>query len=163
MPRSGSRAFASTCICRTRPARSSLARAVLVIHSFSPRCLLPFNAAMTEILTFRNQPTAAGRQSVTRVCSDLGLSVITSASSLQGGLTRRLPAPIRNAGASLATVAQKSLQFARSAPGVAAALVGSADQGTRAREPRTGSRMPLGARGYVRVAEDFLDQPHSPG
>jgi aryl-alcohol dehydrogenase-like predicted oxidoreductase len=54
----------------------------------------------------------------------LGVQVITSAALLQTGLLGRVPPALARALAPLRTDAQRCLQFARSAPGVAAALVG---------------------------------------
>ena len=51
-----------------------------------------------------------------------GVAVFASASVLQGRLTQKLPQPVRDQLADLATDAQRALQFARSA--VTCALVG---------------------------------------
>jgi aryl-alcohol dehydrogenase-like predicted oxidoreductase len=83
---------------------------------------LPVNLAMVEAVTHRNQGTPprpfleAARRS--------GITVMSSASILQGRLAGSLPPPVAEALPGLATSAQRALQFARSAPGVATALVG---------------------------------------
>ena len=81
---------------------------------------LPFNLEMDEASTFRNQ----GGRTLLEAAQEAGLAVFSSASVLQGRLTRELPPPMREAFASLATDAQRALQFARSTPGVTCALVG---------------------------------------
>jgi predicted aldo/keto reductase-like oxidoreductase len=54
----------------------------------------------------------------------LGITVMCSASVLQGQLTRNLPSIIGDTFQSLATDGQRALQFVRSTPGVTTALVG---------------------------------------
>jgi aryl-alcohol dehydrogenase-like predicted oxidoreductase len=54
----------------------------------------------------------------------LGVAVMTSASILQGRLSRGLPAELRAALPGLSSDALRAIQFARSAPGVTTALVG---------------------------------------
>lgn len=84
---------------------------------------LPFNAAMTEALTAKNQGTATRRLSLLEHAADAGLTVMTSASVGQG---RPMPCPLE-LDTGLATCAQQALQFARSAPGVTTALCGTCD------------------------------------
>ena len=54
----------------------------------------------------------------------LGLIVMSSASVLQGQLTRNLPLMISDTFQGLETDGQRALQFVRSTPGVTTALVG---------------------------------------
>jgi aryl-alcohol dehydrogenase-like predicted oxidoreductase len=85
---------------------------------------LPFNLAMPEALVADNQ-TAEGEQvSVLEAASALGLAVVASATLFQGKVARGLPEHIREPLGSLATDAQTAIQFVRSAPGVATALIG---------------------------------------
>ena len=95
---------------------------------------LPFNLAMTEALTRPNQPldgdkggavTPAVASSVTMVeaAEAFGISLIASASLLQGKMAKELPQFIRDT-LGLANDAERSLQFVRSAPGMKTALVG---------------------------------------
>ena len=85
---------------------------------------LPFNLAMSEALTLVNQ-TMDGRQgSALQAARALGITVISSATLLQGQLTSSLP-PFVSAALGLKSDLQRALQFARSTPGISTALVGS--------------------------------------
>lgn len=81
---------------------------------------LPFNLEMDEAATLRNQ----GDRTLLEAAQAAGLAVFASASVLQGRLTQQLPQPVRDSFDGLATDAQRALQFARSTPGIASALVG---------------------------------------
>ncbi len=86
---------------------------------------LPYNLAMTEALSLRNQRLADGSQvSLLAAADAMGIAVCTSATLLQGQLTSRLPAMLQTAFPGLESDAQRSIQFARSTPGVSVALVG---------------------------------------
>ena len=85
---------------------------------------LPFNLAMPEALFFQNQKLGDEYVSVLEAARSLGVTVIASASILQGQVARGLPEAIREPLGSLATDAQTGIQFVRSAPGVTTALVG---------------------------------------
>jgi aryl-alcohol dehydrogenase-like predicted oxidoreductase len=54
----------------------------------------------------------------------LDVTVMASASMLQGRVARGLPDEVRKTLGSLATDAQTAIQFVRSAPGITTALVG---------------------------------------
>jgi aryl-alcohol dehydrogenase-like predicted oxidoreductase len=81
---------------------------------------LPFNLEMDEAATFRNQ----GDRTLLQAARDAGLTVFASASVLQGRLAHQIPESLQSALQGLQTNAQRALQFARSAPGIACALVG---------------------------------------
>jgi aryl-alcohol dehydrogenase-like predicted oxidoreductase len=85
---------------------------------------LPFNLAMPEALFFQNQGLGDEYVSVLEAAGKLGVTVIASASILQGQVARGLPEAIREPLGSLATDAQTGIQFVRSAPGITTALVG---------------------------------------
>ena len=85
---------------------------------------LPLNLAMHEALTKRNQEVGGEKLSTLEAAQRLGISVMCSASILQGQLARNLPPAISDVFADLQTDAQRSLQFVRSTPGVTTALVG---------------------------------------
>jgi aryl-alcohol dehydrogenase-like predicted oxidoreductase len=85
---------------------------------------LPFNLAMTEALVSQNQLLKDGRASVLEAAAALGITVIASASILQGKVARNLPEEVREPLGSLATDAQTAIQFVRSTPGITTALVG---------------------------------------
>jgi aryl-alcohol dehydrogenase-like predicted oxidoreductase len=84
---------------------------------------LPFNVGMQET----RLPPAEGGCSVLDLAAELGITVIGSATLLQGRLSRDLPAEIVVALPGLQTDAQRAIQFSRSAPGIASALVGMRD------------------------------------
>ena len=85
---------------------------------------LPFNLGMPEALSLDNQTHDGERVSLLEAARSLGVTVVASASILQGRVARDLPESIREPLGSLATDAQTAIQFVRSTPGVAAALVG---------------------------------------
>ena len=85
---------------------------------------LPFNLAMPEAAFFQNQKLGDEYVSTLEAAETLGITVIASASILQGQVSRGLPEAIREPLGSLATDAQTGIQFVRSAPGITTALVG---------------------------------------
>ena len=84
---------------------------------------LPFNLAMTEALTLANQKVAGKQKTVMEAAHELGLTLVASASLLQGQLAQNLPAFVASA-LGLENDRERALQFARSAPGITTALVG---------------------------------------
>jgi aryl-alcohol dehydrogenase-like predicted oxidoreductase len=84
---------------------------------------LPYNLAMPEAFAFKNQTAQGELYSPIEAARHLGLSVVVSASLLQSQLTR-LPATLAERIPDCRTSAQRALQFVRSTPGVATALVG---------------------------------------
>ncbi|MBI2361617.1 MAG: aldo/keto reductase [Deltaproteobacteria bacterium] len=85
---------------------------------------LPLNLAMAEALTRKNQEVGGEKVSALEAAQRLGITVMCSASILQGQLARELPPFVGEVFDGLETDAQRSLQFVRSTPGVTAALVG---------------------------------------
>jgi aryl-alcohol dehydrogenase-like predicted oxidoreductase len=85
---------------------------------------LPFNLAMPEALVLRNQIVEDAEVSTLEAASLLGVTVVSSASILQGRVTHDLPETIREPLGSLATDALTAIQFVRSTPGMTTALVG---------------------------------------
>jgi aryl-alcohol dehydrogenase-like predicted oxidoreductase len=84
---------------------------------------LPFNLGMTEALTLGNQSVEGKQITVMEAASELGITLIASASLLQGQVARNLPLFVAEA-LGLDNDAERALQFARSAPGITTALVG---------------------------------------
>jgi aryl-alcohol dehydrogenase-like predicted oxidoreductase len=84
---------------------------------------LPFNLAMTEALTLGNQTIESQAKTVMEAASELGITLIASASLLQGQVARNLPPFVAQA-LGLETDAERALQFVRSSPGITTALVG---------------------------------------
>lgn len=84
---------------------------------------LPFNLHMTEALTLGNQALRGRERTLAEAAADLDITVIGSASLLQGQVARNLPGLVAEA-FGLKNDAERALQFARSAPGITTALVG---------------------------------------
>jgi aryl-alcohol dehydrogenase-like predicted oxidoreductase len=84
---------------------------------------LPYNLAMPEAFSLKNQMVDGHRVSVLEAARALGIYVMASASLLQGQLTERLPDDLR-ATLGCETDAQRAIQFVRSTPGIGTALVG---------------------------------------
>jgi aryl-alcohol dehydrogenase-like predicted oxidoreductase len=102
-----------------------IAREVAGDHHHFRVVQLPYNLAMTEALTGRNQALPDGKTGSLLACADLlGTAVCASASLLQGQLTRGLPAVLSETFAGMESDAQRALQFVRSTPGINVALAG---------------------------------------
>jgi aryl-alcohol dehydrogenase-like predicted oxidoreductase len=84
---------------------------------------LPFNLAMTEALTLGNQSLRGHHRTVMEAASELDITLIASASLLQGQVAKNLPGFVAEA-FGLESDAERALQFARSSPGITTALVG---------------------------------------
>lgn len=84
---------------------------------------LPFNLAMPEALTRPNQIVGGKTMAMVQAARALGITLISSATLLQGKLTKKLP-PYVGAALGLSSNSALALQFARSAPGITTALVG---------------------------------------
>lgn len=88
---------------------------------------LPYNLGMAEAWLVPTQRLGDAHVPFLAAARALGITVMTSASILQGQLSRDLPAAVRDALGGLDTDAQRALQFVRSTPGVTTALVGMRD------------------------------------
>jgi aryl-alcohol dehydrogenase-like predicted oxidoreductase len=85
---------------------------------------LPYNLAMPEALSARTQHVNGKAVPVLQVARAHGMLVFASASLLQQKLTESLPAETHAWFPVLETDAQRAIQFVRSTPGIASALVG---------------------------------------
>jgi aryl-alcohol dehydrogenase-like predicted oxidoreductase len=85
---------------------------------------LPFNLMMPEAFVLRSQSLNGEPASLLESAAALGITVVASASILQGRVAQGLPEGIREPLGSLATDAQTGLQFVRSTPGITTALIG---------------------------------------
>jgi len=132
----GERAFVSIAEC-VRLAREAGGAA----HHF--RFLqLPFNLAMAEAHAAAFQPFEHRMLPALDVARRHGLAVVGSASLCQGKLVQHLPCQLAEK-LGLESDAQRAIQFARSAPGMLAALVGMSKP-THVRENiRTASQPPM--------------------
>lgn len=84
----------------------------------------PFSLAMPEALTRRNQRVGGQQVSLLSAAEALGITVMASASLLQGRLSHELPPELSEVLPGLNTDAQRAIQFVRSTPGITTALVG---------------------------------------
>lgn len=84
---------------------------------------LPFNLGMTEALTLGNQMLRERERTLAEAAADVDITVIASASLLQGQVAHNLPGFVADA-FGLENDAERALQFTRSAPGITTALVG---------------------------------------
>jgi aryl-alcohol dehydrogenase-like predicted oxidoreductase len=85
---------------------------------------LPLNLGMSEALSSTNQRVDGKELTVLAAAQALDITVMCSASVLQGQLTRNLPSIISETFEGMDTDGQRALQFVRSTPGVTTALVG---------------------------------------
>jgi aryl-alcohol dehydrogenase-like predicted oxidoreductase len=86
---------------------------------------LPFNLGMPEALMLPNQQLDNSEPVTLRAAAAaLGVSVVSSASILQGRVAHGLPESIREPLGGLATDALTAIQFVRSTPGITTALIG---------------------------------------
>ncbi len=85
---------------------------------------LPFNLAMPEALVLRNQIVDEVEISTLEAAAALSVTVVSSASILQGRVAHGLPETIREPLGSLATDALTAIQYVRSTPGITSSLVG---------------------------------------
>jgi len=88
---------------------------------------LPINLAMPDAVRLATQTVGGRTVTALEAASELGLTVIASATLMQGKLTTGLPAALSDHFPGLRTDAQRALQFVRAIPGVASALVGMKD------------------------------------
>ena len=85
---------------------------------------LPYSVAMGEALGLSSQFGGQRAEAALELLRETGTAVFAISPLVQGRAVRGLPAFLREAMPDLASDAQRALQFARSAPGVTAALVG---------------------------------------
>lgn len=85
---------------------------------------LPFNFAMPEALVMANQGLNGQAVPMLEAANALGVTVIASASLLQGRVARDLSDEVREPLGNLPSDAQTAIQFVRSTPGITTALVG---------------------------------------
>jgi hypothetical protein len=89
---------------------------------------LPLNLGMSEALSSPNQPLHGHQHTLLEAAQEFDITVMCSASVLQGQLTRNLSPIIHETFTGLETDGQRALQFVRSTPGVTTALVGMKQQ-----------------------------------
>jgi aryl-alcohol dehydrogenase-like predicted oxidoreductase len=85
---------------------------------------MPYNLVMTEAFALQNQQVGQEFFSPIEAAQQLGLTVMVSATLKQGLLATPFMADLSPYFPGAQTDAQKAVQFVRSTPGVASALVG---------------------------------------
>ncbi len=85
---------------------------------------LPHNLAMPEAYLVPNQSANGRAVTPVQAAEDLGITVMASASILQGKLSQNVPIYVRGTLGNQTTDAMTSIQFVRSTPGISTALVG---------------------------------------
>ncbi|NLV11349.1 aldo/keto reductase [Halomicrobium mukohataei] len=113
---------------------------------------LPFNVQMADAFTVEAHEGAEGTQSALWFAHEAELSVFTSASIMQGELSTGLPDDIA-ARLNGDTSVQRSINFARSPPGVTSALVGMGSPEHVVENVAAGRYEPLGASAFDAVFE----------
>jgi aryl-alcohol dehydrogenase-like predicted oxidoreductase len=88
---------------------------------------LPLNLAMPEAFTLKPEMLDGRPRSVLEAAGELGITVVASATLMQARLARTLPEQLESAIPGELTAAQRAIQFTRSTPGIAVALVGMSD------------------------------------
>ncbi len=104
---------------------------------------LPFNLAMLEALASGTQSVDGKFMPALRAAETFGLTVFASATLLESRLAAGLPERIQQKFPGLSTDAQRAIQFVRSAPGVASALVGMSQPAHVEENLRTAAVPPL--------------------
>jgi len=112
---------------------------------------LPFNLAMPEALAAENQSYRGANVSLLEAAKALGVTVVASASILQGKVATGLPEQVREPLGSLSTDAQTAIQFVRSTPGVTTALVGMSRRAHVEENLRLARVPPASAEDYSRL------------
>ena len=113
---------------------------------------LPFNVHMADAFSLSAHDGADGSQSALWFANDAGIDVFTSASILQGDLAEagEIPEAV-DSKLSGETPAQRAINFARSAPGVTSALVGTGSPEHAAENVAAGTFAPMGADAFDSV------------
>lgn len=114
---------------------------------------LPLNLAMPEAYLLRNQASSGKVVSPLQAAEDLGVSVMCSASILQGQLTHSVPMFIREALGNPLTDAMTSIEFVRSTPGVTTSLVGMSSAAHVEENMRLSAKSPASKEDYGRLFE----------
>lgn len=102
----------------------------------------PLNLAAREILEFRNQKVRGREMTLLDAARELGIVVIGTETLWKGDLAWSLPAGVRTLFSQTESNAQAAIQFARSVPGLASALVGMTTY-QHVKENLTVARLPL--------------------
>lgn len=120
---------------------------------------LPFNLAMSEALGRPNQKLGERDVPMVQAADALGVTLIASASLMQGRLARGLP-PVVTQALGLESDHLRAIQFARSSPGIATALVGMSRAEHVTENLKLVGVAPAGQEQFLRLFEQ-KDQPQN--
>src|SRR6266850_1763543 len=112
---------------------------------------LPFNLAMPEAFTLRNQMVDGQELSLLEAAARLGVAVMSSASIFQGRVAHGLPESLLEQLGSALTHAQAAIQFVRSAPAITTALVGMSSREHVEENLRLAGISPLPAEQFMKL------------
>jgi aryl-alcohol dehydrogenase-like predicted oxidoreductase len=112
---------------------------------------LPHNLALPEAFLLRNQAVKGSVKSILDAASEFGVTVMCSASILQGQLTHSVPLNIREVLGNPLTDAMSSIEFVRSTPGVTTALVGMSRTNHVAENMQLMRKSPVGAEDFMQL------------
>ncbi|MEP6900975.1 MAG: aldo/keto reductase [Actinomycetota bacterium] len=112
---------------------------------------LPFNLAMPEAYLFKNQAVSGKVYSAFDAANELGVSVMCSASILQGKLAHSVPLHLRAGLGNPLTDAAASIQFVRSTPNVTTALVGMSSAAHVAENMELVKQSPVSPENYQKL------------
>ncbi len=114
---------------------------------------LPYNLAMPEAHISSNQKIGDEYVSLLTAAERLDITVMCSASMLQARLASNLPDFVRQSLVGLTTDAQRAIQFVRSTPSVATALVGMSHRAHVEENMMTARVAPLSVEDFLRMIE----------
>jgi len=135
-------------ISRARSAAKSVGNTATHLRAIQ----VPFNVFMADAFTVESQAGPEGDQSVLWYAHEAGLNVFASASLAQGQVLDGIPDDV-NEQLEGDTLAQRGLNFARSAPGVTCALAGTTSPEHVRENAAAGTFEPLGADAFDAVFE----------
>jgi len=112
---------------------------------------LPFNLAMPEALTLMNHAVGNEQLTLLETAENHGITVVASASMLQGRVAQGLPESVREPLGSLPTDAQTAIQFVRSTPGITTALIGMSKVEHVEENLKLTGVAPVGSEGFAKL------------
>ncbi len=115
---------------------------------------LPFNIAMPEAFSLRNQSVCGQNYSTLGAAEKLGITAVVSASTMQGKLANRLPNHLTERLGNFGSDTQTCLQFSRSGPNVTTALVGMKQTTHVVQNLEVGETNPLSVEDFQRLFTD---------
>jgi aryl-alcohol dehydrogenase-like predicted oxidoreductase len=112
---------------------------------------LPLNLAMPEAYLLKNQAVGGKAYTILEAAKELNVSVMCSASILQGKLIHSVPLHIRQSLGNPTTDAMTSIQFVRSTPNVMTALVGMSHENHVEENMNLAKTAPVSSADFVKL------------